>query len=218
MSKEYDFLIIGGGIIGLGLARALKILRPSSKILIIEKEGNVAEHASGRNSGVLHAGFYYTGDSLKAKFTVLGNRSMKDYCRSRQIPINECGKLVVAACEAELSQLYELERRGKANSSDVRLIDEQQAEAIEPNVRTFKKALYSPDTASVDPLRVCQTLRSDLESQNVEFSLGTQYTGRRNNTVQTTRGDFHAKKIVNAAGLYADKIAHDFGFGKKYTM
>src|SRR3989338_5681154 len=143
MSKEYDFLIIGGGIIGLGLARALKILRPSSKILIIEKEGNVAYHASGRNSGVLHAGFYYTSDSLKAKFTVLGNRQMKEYCKSKNIPVNECGKLVVARNAQELNQLYELEKRGKKNGSNVQVIDESEAKKIEPNVKTFQKALYS---------------------------------------------------------------------------
>ena len=96
MPRKYDFLIIGAGIIGLAMASCLKQRRPQASLLIIEKEESEAVHASGRNSGVLHAGFYYTADSLKAKFTVEGNRSMKAYCRQKGIAVNECGKLVVA--------------------------------------------------------------------------------------------------------------------------
>ena len=162
--KKYDFIIIGSGIIGLTMASTLKKKRPEFQILIVDKEKDVAYHASGRNSGVLHAGFYYTSDSLKAKFTVLGNRQMKEYCKSKNIPVNECGKLVVARNAQELNQLYELEKRGKKNGSHVQVIDESEAKKIEPNVKTFQKALYSPDTSSVDPVEVCQKIKEDLKS------------------------------------------------------
>ncbi len=217
-NQKYDFLIIGAGIIGLTIAYTINKKRPRAKILILEKEGDVAEHASGRNSGVLHAGFYYTSDSLKAKFTISGNRLMKEYCRGKNIPINECGKLVVTQNESELQQLYELERRGKQNGSDVRLIDEAQMSAIEPNAKTHKKALYSPNTASVDPREVSQAIKKDLENAGVVFSFNTKYLSGNNTMIETTQGDFIGDKIINCAGLYADKIAHDFGFGLHYTI
>lgn len=218
MPKHYDYLIIGSGIIGLAVAFAIKRENPAARVCIIDKEQSEAAHASGRNSGILHAGFYYSADSLKAQFTVAGNRAMKQYCCQHSIPLNLCGKLVVAQNEKELEQLYDLERRGKRNGARVEIIDEYRAQEIEPNVRTFKKALHSPDTASVDPKLVCAALREDLTAQGVEFLFGTKYLGHSENVVRTTAGEFIAGKIINCAGLYADKIAKDFGFGKKYTI
>lgn len=218
MQKRYDYVIIGAGIIGLSIAKSLKAKFPQASILILDKEDDCAAHASGRNSGVLHAGFYYTADSLKAKFTVEGSRQMKAYCRSKNIPVNECGKLVVAQNKAELNQLYELERRGKRNGSNVSIISDTQASEIEPNVKTFQKALYSPDTASVDPKEVCFNIKNDLKNLGVQFSFNTRYLSHQSNTVQTTAGDFTAVKIINCGGLYADKVAQDFGFGHRYTM
>ena len=215
---KYDFLIIGSGIIGLSIATKLNDFRPNAKILILEKEDDVARHASGRNSGVLHAGFYYTADSLKAKFTVNGNKAMRSYCQRKNIPVNQCGKLVVARDEKELEQLYELERRGKRNGSNVKIITETEASRIEPNVKTYNFALYSPDTASVNPTQVCISLRDDLKAKGVEFKFSARYLKHQNGTVETTMGSFSTDKTINCAGLYADKVAHDFGFGKKYTM
>ena len=218
MQSKYDYLIIGAGIMGLSVARSIRSQFPKASILILDKEEDCAYHASGRNSGVLHAGFYYTADSLKAKFTVDGNRQMKEYCRQKGIPINECGKLVVAQNEAELAQLFELEKRGKRNGSNVRIISEEQANELEPNIKTYQKALYSPDTASIDPKQVCHSIQSDLKNIDVHFSFNTQYLRHTNNTVHTTQGDFTGVKIISCGGLYADKIAQDFGFGHKYTM
>jgi L-2-hydroxyglutarate oxidase LhgO len=203
---------------GLTIAATISGLRPKTSIIILDKEPGEAQHASGRNSGVLHAGFYYTADSLKARFTVDGSRAMKDYCRRKGLLINECGKLVVAQNEEELEKLYELEKRGKRNGSNVELIDEGRAREIEPNVRTFKKALYSPDTASVDPKEVCAAIRSDLDNAGVTFSFSTKYLGHSGQVVLTDRGEFEAGKIINCSGLYADKVAQDFGFGQEYTM
>jgi L-2-hydroxyglutarate oxidase LhgO len=216
--KKSEFIIIGSGIIGLTVAHAIKNRRPNAKILVLDKEPGEARHASGRNSGVLHSGFYYTADSLKAKFTVEGNRAMKAYVRSKGLSLNECGKLVVAQDEHELGQLDELSRRGQRNGSNVRLIDETEVFDIDPNVITFKRALYAPDTASIDPKQVCASIREDLLKAGVEFSYNTRYTGHSANTVQTDQGDFEGDKIINCAGLYADRVAQDFGFGAKYTM
>ena len=218
MNNQYDYLIIGGGIIGMAVARSLRVRRPNSRILIIEKENEVAAHSSGRNSGVLHAGFYYTADSFKARFTVAGNQALKAFCLDQGIPVNACGKLVVARDEEELATLHELLARGQRNGSNVRLVDEAEAAEIEPNVKTFKKALFSPDTASLDPQQLCAALARVLSKAGVEIRLGTRYLGRFPGGVRTTKGDFHAAKIINCAGLYADRIAQDFGFGRRYTM
>ncbi len=218
MLKKYKYIIIGSGIIGLAIAHELKQRQRDESILIIDKESHEAFHASGRNSGVLHAGFYYTADSLKAKFTVEGNKALKEYCRQKNINVNACGKLVVANDADELEKLYELERRGKRNGSNVEIIDIEKVKEIDANVQTFQKALYSPDTASVNPIDVCRALKKDLENEGVEFLFNTQYLGHTDNVIQTNNGNFEAGKIINCAGLYADKVAQGFGFGYKYTM
>ena len=112
-----DFLIIGGGIIGISIARELRQRHPDASVAVLEKESACGRHASGRNSGVLHAGFYYTADSLKARFTRDGNAALRGYCRAKGLPLNECGKLVVARGPADHPQMDELLRRGAATGS-----------------------------------------------------------------------------------------------------
>ncbi len=219
-TEETDYLIIGAGIIGLTLARQLRERSPAKTIVLLEKEPDVACHSSGRNSGVLHAGFYYTANSLKARFTRDGNAAMKKYCRENGLALNECGKVVVACDETELQALYELEKRGKTNGVDVRLIDEKELAAIEPNARTFQKALYSPSTATVDPVQVNVSLKDQLlkSGVNIFFEEGYQELAGEN-TVKTTKGRvIKAGHLINAAGLYADKIARDFGFSKDFVI
>lgn len=219
-TERTDYLIIGAGIIGLALARQLREKAPSRKILLLEKEPDVALHSSGRNSGVLHAGFYYTSDSLKARFTREGNSALKKYCREHGLALNECGKVVVAGSEAELPALYELEKRGKANGVAVRLIDEEELAVIEPNARTFQKALYSPSTATVDPVQINNSIKNHLLRSGVKILFGEGYAELAGtNAVKTTKGSIiEAGHIINAAGLYADKIAGDFGFSRDYII
>ncbi|MDR2286654.1 MAG: FAD-dependent oxidoreductase, partial [Prevotellaceae bacterium] len=214
-----DYLIIGAGIVGLAIARELNAKHPDAQIIIVEKEPDVACHSSGRNSGVLHAGFYYTADSLKAKFTKEGNALMRQYCYDNHLHINECKKVVVALNEEELQSLFELEKRGKVNGVDIKLIDENELKEIEPNAVTYKYALYSPTTATVDPVEVCHCIKNELQSKGVKIYFEEPYLKKINaNTVQTETLKITATKIINAAGLYADKIAKDFGFSKNYTI
>lgn len=217
---QADFLIIGGGVIGLAIARDLINRNADYKIMVIEKEPDVAYHSSGRNSGVLHAGFYYTADSLKARFTRDGNRQMREYCYANSLGINECAKVVVTKNENELESLYELEKRGKVNGVDVKLIDEEELKQIDPNARTFKYALYSPTTATVDPVEVNSCIRNEIIAKGVELFFNERYAKRiDDHTIQTKSGKrYSASKIINAAGLYADKVAKDFGFSKNYTI
>ncbi|MEM9686652.1 MAG: L-2-hydroxyglutarate oxidase, partial [Bacteroidota bacterium] len=217
-AKHYDYLVIGAGIMGLTIAYELRIKHPEKTIAILEKEADVALHASGRNSGVLHAGFYYSSDSLKARFTVSGNKLMKAFCHKHGIPVNACKKVVVASGKEEVEVLYELEQRGKKNGVDVMLIDEEELQTIEPNAKTYEKALYSPSTATVNPVEVCQKLKELLLKHSVDFYFNTKYKKRKRNTVTAGRQKFQAGFIINAAGLYADVIAKDFGFSKDFTI
>jgi (S)-2-hydroxyglutarate dehydrogenase len=214
-----DFLIIGGGIIGISIARELKRRHRNATLLLIEKEKDYGLHASGRNSGVLHAGFYYTADSFKAKFTQTGNKRLTEYCESRNIPVNKCGKLVVAQNKSELPQLDELMIRGKNNNVPLEAITEEEAKTIEPRVKTFERALFSPTTSSVNPSQVVQSMRDDANQEGLKLYSGVRYlrrTGKR--TVQTSQGTIEFGYMVNAAGLYADKIAQDFGFSRNYRI
>ena len=219
-SPRCDYLIIGAGIIGLALARELRSRFPAADILVIDKEADVALHGSGRNSGVLHAGFYYSADSLKARFTRDGNTQMTAYVKERGLAINQCHKVVVASDEDEIDGVRELFRRGERNGVDVRIIDELELAEIDPNARTTGIALYSPTTATVDPAQVCHALKQDLESRGVRFLFGHGYYRRQGDrTIVTTAGlVIEAGLTINAAGLYADTIARDYGFSRDYTI
>lgn len=214
----YDYLVIGAGIIGLNIAKNLKERFPQSKILVIEKEKEVAMHSSGRNSGVLHAGFYYTANSLKAKFTKEGNLALKNFCKQRNLKINECQKVVVAVDEEELKGLEELKRRGDINGVELIWLDEKELEKLYPNIKTYKKALLCPSTATVNPKAVTWEFAKVINELGVELILDCKYLGSNKNLVKTSKGDFEAKKVINCAGLYADKIARDFGFSKDFVI
>ncbi len=218
-SESCDYLVIGAGIIGLAVARELNQRYPAANITMIDKESDVASHSSGRNSGVLHAGFYYSADSLKAKLTRDGNAALRKYCQENRLRINECHKVVVAQTRDEIPDLYELEKRGKANGVDVRIISEHELAEIDPNARTCQRALYSPATATVDPVEVSQRLKKELIKKGVRICFVESYVKRiSTNKIQTSKRVIEAKRLINAAGLYADRIARDFGYSQHYTI
>lgn len=213
-----EFLVVGGGVIGVAVARELQRRHSGTRIIVLEKEPAVGLHASGRNSGVLHAGFYYTADSLKARFTRDGNRALRDYCRDKGLPLNECGKLVVARTAADHPQMDELLRRGAANGVTLESVSEAEARKIEPRVKTCERAIWSPNTATADPGAVIAAMRLDAEREGVRFALGTAFRRRRGNEVETSQGRWSAGYVVNCAGLHADRIARQFGFSQHYTI
>ncbi len=210
--------MVGGGIVGLSIARELKRRFSDRRVALLEKEAQCGLHASGRNSGVIHAGFYYTADSLKAKFTRDGNRLLTQYCEARKIPVNKCGKLVVARDETELPQLDELLRRGEANGVALKAISAAEARTIEPRVKTFQRAIFSPATSTADPGQVLQAVRADAVREGVAVHQSTAYLKRSNGRLLTSVGEFEAGYVVNAAGLYADRVARDFGFSEDYRI
>lgn len=215
----YDFVIIGGGIIGLSMAKALLETHDNARIAIIEKESDIAMHASGRNSGVLHAGFYYSANSLKAKFARVGNFEMHEYCKKKNLKINECGKVVLAQNEDEVSGLEELKKRGDINGVELHWMEAKELDKKYPYLKTTQKALWSPTTATVDPKEVCSSIAEDLKENGISIYTDTKYLKRESqNSILTTGGEIRYKKLINCAGLYADKIAKDFGLSKEYTI
>ncbi len=184
-----DFLIIGGGVIGINLVLQAKRRFPDSSVTLLEKEKDCGEHASGRNSGVLHAGFYYTADSLKAKFTKDGCRILTEYCTERGLGINHCGKIVIAKNDEELPVLDELLARAEHNKVALYEISEEECKDIEPRARFYKRALFSPTTASVDPKEVMRSFVSDAKQAGIKMLTGTQYLGFKDGVVSTSQGN-----------------------------
>ncbi len=221
MNAQYgcEILIVGAGITGLAIAREL-LQRGAEDILIIEKEAVPGFHASGRNSGVLHAGIYYTPDTLKAKFCIEGNRLMKAYCREKGLTLGQTGKVVVARDETEVPGLYELKKRADACGATSAIIDAKELSSIEPFALTFEKALFSPETAVFRPLEIVDALARDLTgSRKVRISYRTAFLRPAgSSTVLTSSGQIRFERLINAAGAYADRIAHQFGVAGQYTI
>jgi len=203
-----DFLIIGGGIIGLTIALELRKKYPKESITIIDKESELYKHSSGRNSGVIHAGFYYTSDSLKAKLTRQGNLMMTEYCEKKEIPIVKCGKLIVAKNEKELNQFDVLLSRAKDNDVPLNAISKKQAQEIQPFIKTFDHALWSPSTSVINPKDVMNNLTFDALRNNIIIIKNCEFDDSKH------KADF----IINCAGMYSDKIAKKFGYSEDYDI
>lgn len=218
MKEKTDFLIVGAGIIGVNIAIALQRKFPDSSITIIEKEDQIGMHASGRNSGVLHAGFYYSSNSLKARFCREGNKQLTNFCLERGLPINQCGKLIVTENSDQLRGLDELFNRGLDNNVELIELDEQEVQEIEPRAKTFQRGLFSPTTSTVNPIRVIQSLVDYLVTVNVEIKKNTAFIEKKGKVVQTSNGKIEAGYLINTAGLYADKIAMKYGFSNNFRI
>ena len=213
-----DFLIIGASITGINIARELKQCFPDASVAVIDKENGCARHSSGRNNGMLDAGFSWPVDSLKARFCKQGNQQLGKYCKSKKIPINKCGELVIARDTDELSALDEIQRRADSNGVKLEQVTVRQAQKIEPRAMVHEQALFSPATASVDAVTVMQHMEQDARDAGVKFYYGISYLRKAGDEFITTLGTVQADYVVNCAGLYADQIAREFGFAEHYRM
>lgn len=214
-----DFLVVGGGIIGVNVARELKRRYSDAQVTLLEKEPELGRHASGRNSGILHAGFYYTADSLKARFAREGNLLLRKYCESRDLPVNAVGKLVVARNDKEDQILDELLERAHKNGVILEIVASHEAHEIEPRAIVRNRALYSPTTAAVDPRELLRSMEEDAQREGVIIQHNVAYLSRARNGGVITSGDrISSGYLVNTAGLYADRVARDFGFSRHYRI
>ena len=210
------YVVIGGGIVGLATAHRITLDRPDAEVTVLEKEPRLAAHQTGHNSGVIHAGVYYRPGSLKARLCRAGSQSMMDFCAEQDIPVERCGKLIVATDEAELPRLRALHERAVANGLPVRLLTAAEAREHEPAVRCVA-ALRVESTGIVDFTAVCTALATLAEKAGARIRLGARVTGisvRRGGpaggdelVVTSTAGDVVADVLVNCAGLHADRVA-----------
>ena len=203
--------IIGGGIVGLATACKLSRRCPSARVTVLEKEDKVCAHQSGHNSGVLHAGLYYKPGSLKARLAVSGIREMVEFCRQHSVPHEICGKLVVAADESEVPRLRNLHERGTQNGLEgLRFLDAGQMREIEPHVGGVA-ALHVPQEGIVDYARVCEAMRTEIETRGGSVLLGAKVTALelRNGEwrIRTSAGDQAADFVINCAGLHCDRVS-----------
>lgn len=217
----YDFAIIGGGIIGIATACALQEQRPDDRIVVIEKEADLAQHQTGRNSGVIHAGVYYQPGSLKARLCREGSAETLRYCEAHDIPVERCGKLIVATDDLELDRLGRLAERTTANGIPFERLDRAELQAREPRTVGLG-ALFIPATAIVDYGAMTRSLAAGFVAGGGEVRLAEQVTriaeGPTHVEIETDRGALQARKLVNCSGLFADRLAQWCGVGDDFRI
>jgi L-2-hydroxyglutarate oxidase len=208
----YDITIIGGGIVGLATALRIKEQKPSLKVLLLEKENEVAKHQTGHNSGVIHSGLYYKPGSLKATNCIRGYQMLIDFCEEEGVAYDLCGKIVVATTEEQRPLLRNLFERGNQNGLiNNRMISEGEMKEIEPHVKGLE-GIWVPYTGIIDYKAVCEKYAEKFRSFDGEVIFGEKVTNVKNrNThseiVTATGKVFETKLVVNCAGLYSDKVA-----------
>ncbi|MBW4697979.1 MAG: L-2-hydroxyglutarate oxidase [Aphanocapsa lilacina HA4352-LM1] len=206
----YDFAIVGGGIVGLSVGLALSERYPDARLLVLEKELSWAGHQTGHNSGVIHSGVYYKPGSLKARFATAGSRAVVEFCQKHSIEYDICGKVIVATESAELPLLENLLARGLANGIPVERIGAERLREIEPHVRGLA-AIRVPTAGIVHYARVAAAYARIVAERGGELRLGTRVlnlaVATDGITLETDRGGFFARYLINCAGLFCDRLA-----------
>ena len=209
--KKHGYLIIGGGIVGLAVARELLLRKPGASVCVLEKEDGPGRHQSTRNSGVLHCGLYYKPGSLKARLAVRGIRLMTDFCREHGVAHEICGKVVVATDDAEVTRLHVLQERGIQNGLEgLQWLEAAQLREIEPHAAGLA-ALRVPQEGIVDYQAVCDALVREIERLGGIFQTRARVVAIHDNlggwVLETTAGEFEGSYLINCAGLFSDRIA-----------
>ena len=211
MSKPYDVVVIGAGIVGLATARELLGRYPRLRLIVLEKDSQVAQQQTGHNSGVLHAGIYYKPGSLKATLCTTGVRLLFDYCAEHGIPVDRCGKVIVATESDELPRLDDLYARGLANGvPGLERIGPERLRELEPHAAGIA-GIWSPNTAIVDYGRVAEAYAADIQAAGGTIVTSCAVRGLRalpeGIRVRTERGGLWARAVVSCAGLQSDRVA-----------
>ena len=218
--ENYDYVIIGAGIIGISLGIELLTQKPTKRILIIDKESRPGVHASGRNSGVLHAGFYYSPDSLKAKFCKQGNLELKKFCKTNNLEVKETGKVVVCQDKNDVTRLMNLFERGIANGVEIELLESKELSRIEPAAQTVDKFIWSPTTAVGNPKEIIKKLAEKFTDMGGLFRFNSRVKLIDKSNEVLIEGDGYilsATSIINSAGAYASELAKQIGVGHEYV-
>lgn len=214
MHNRFDFVVIGGGILGLSTARQLQHRFPGQRVLVLEKESSPAQHQTGHNSGVIHAGVYYKPGSMKARFCKEGNVATKAFCREHNIAFDECGKLLVATNELELERMQGLIGRCAENELPIEVLDAEQLKAREPNI-TGVGGVFVPSTGIVNYTRICEKMAELVVADGGEVRYGAAVHQVREKAdrveVETEQELFEGGFMVACAGLMSDRIVRMLG-------
>ena len=215
MTERLDLVIVGGGIVGLATAYRLLERHPGLRLVVVEKETALAEHQTGRNSGVIHAGLYYAPGSLKARLCREGKKALERFCEEHDVPFERCGKLVVAVGETELAPLADLLARGTANGlRGLEEVGPERIRELEPHAAGVR-GLYVPETGIVDFRRVALAYADEVRSRGGRTLLGRRVTGIRRGSrelvVDTTGGELVAANVITCGGLQSDRLARMTG-------
>lgn len=210
----YDFIIVGGGILGMSTAMQLKQAYPDRSMLLLEKEPVPAQHQTGHNSGVIHAGVYYTPGSLKARFCLAGNRATVEFCEIHGIPFDTCGKLLVATSELEMQRMQALWERTAANGLEREWLSADELAEREPNV-TGLGAIFVPSSGIVNYAEVTRAMAAEFERMGGEIRFDSEVTGLEERdaevVVTSAGGIFTAHYLVTCSGLMADRVIRLLG-------
>lgn len=217
----YDYIIIGGGILGLSTAMQLIRAYPDKKMLLVEKEDGPARHQTGHNSGVIHAGVYYTPGSLKARFCLEGNLATKAFCDEHSIAYDECGKLLVATNDLELQRMKALWERTEANGLERYWLTAEELQEREPNI-TGVGGIFVPSSGIVNYAEVAAAMGREFEAAGGEIRYTTSVTGLselpNEVVVSTSQGDFSTRYMVSCSGLMADRVVRMLGIEPDFTI
>lgn len=215
VKKMYDFIIVGGGIVGLSVGMAIYERNPDAKVIIIEKEKQLAQHQTGHNSGVIHSGIYYKPGSLKAKLAKKGNATMANFCQTYGIVHEICGKVIVAANEDELPLLENLYERGIQNGLSVQKLTYEELKEKEPYVNG-KAGLYVPSTGIVNFRQVTEKMGELIKQHNGDILLASEVKKIEEKkdevVVETDKTTLKGKYLINCAGLQSDRVAKLAGY------
>lgn len=218
---ERDFIIIGGGIIGLVLGYKLKLRYPKKMVLVLEKEQNSVCHGTGRNSGVIHSGIYYPPETLRAKYCISGSKQLKNYVIKKNLWIDQCGKILLPTSTKTVESIPILLDRANQNGVEASLLNGAELRALEPNCNPrFNTGVHVPFTSVVDPKEVAGSILSDLLKVDGEILYGHKVTQVNADSGSVAAGgrQFMGKVVINAAGLHADTIARLAGLVSRYSF
>ena len=211
---DYDFVVIGAGILGLSTAFELQQRYPNSRVCVVEKEQVPAYHQTGHNSGVIHAGVYYTPGSLKAQFCFEGNRAIKAFCLENDIEFDECGKLLVATTSSEVERMQLLIERSKQNGLTIEVLDDKQLVEAEPNISGLS-AIRVPSTGIVSYVQICQKLGSLIEADGGKILYGSRVNSLSESeshvVIDSNNGRMSAGKLIACGGVMADRLVRLLG-------